>query len=414
MSARALLTLGIGQCVNWGVLYYAFAVLVLPLARELDVAAWVVTSAFSLALLMSALLAPAIGRWADRDWGPWLMQVGGFTAAVLLVAWIFVPGVLALYVVWTSLGVCMALTLYEPAFVLVGRAHRDPAARLRALAAVTIVGGLASTVFLPLTGLSVAAFEWRGTVLMLAAALAAATWATRVVVFRHMLPVPSPPAVEHSSGIAPDRGTSSQRFLIITSIFALASLAAAAFTTNLIPALGERGVSPATAALTGGLIGVMQLPGRALLMNGVLGGSPAQLLALSLGLQSAGLVAVAWGPSLPAIAGGTMLFALGSGLMTLLRPHAIQTLYGSGGLGYLNGRIARSQQLARAAGPMATAWLATQVGYAAVLTLLAGLFAAAVLICTRSAIGGFALPLPARASTVEVVTSETANGKRTT
>jgi MFS family permease len=414
MSARALLALGIGQCVNWGVLYYAFAVLVLPLARELDVAAWVVTSAFSLALLTSALLAPAVGRWGDRDRGPWLMQAGGFTAAVLLVAWTFVPGVLALYVVWASLGVCMALTLYEPAFVVVGRAHRDPAARLRALAAVTLVGGLASTVFFPLTGLSVAAIGWRGAVLMLAAVLVASTWATRVAVFRHMPAVPNPPTVEHASGIVPDRGTSSQRFLIITLIFALASLAGAAFTTNLIPALGERGISPATAALSGGVIGVMQLPGRALLMNGVLGGSPAPLLALSLGLQSAGLVAVAWGPSLPAIAAGTMLFALGSGLTTLLRPHIIQTMYASERVGYLNGRIARSQQLARAAGPMVIAWLASQVGYAAVLTVIAGLFAAAILVCARSAIGGFALPRPARASTVEVVTSETANGKRTT
>jgi hypothetical protein len=41
MTPRAIAALGIGQCVNWGVLYYAFAVLVLPLARELAVPTWV-------------------------------------------------------------------------------------------------------------------------------------------------------------------------------------------------------------------------------------------------------------------------------------------------------------------------------------------------------------------------------------
>jgi hypothetical protein len=74
MTSRAVVALGIGQCVNWGVLYYAFAVLVLPVERELGVATWVVTGAFSLALLMSAALAPAIGRWGDRDRGALVMQ----------------------------------------------------------------------------------------------------------------------------------------------------------------------------------------------------------------------------------------------------------------------------------------------------------------------------------------------------
>ena len=44
------------------------------------------------------------------------------------------PAVLTLYIVWAGIGVCMAATLYEPAFVIVGRAYDDPTRRLRALA----------------------------------------------------------------------------------------------------------------------------------------------------------------------------------------------------------------------------------------------------------------------------------------
>jgi MFS family permease len=374
MPPRAIVALGIGQCVNWGVLYYAFAVLVLPLERELGVSTWVVTGAFSLGLLMSAALAPTIGRWGDRDRGALVMQAGGFTASGLLVVWTLIQGVVMLYIVWAGLGLCMAATLYEPAFVIVGRACDDPTRRLRALAAVTLFGGLASTAFLPLTAWLREAFGWRGAVLVLAGLVMVSTCITRAFVFRD-LPQPSPrltPA--HSSAPAADGEAGSRRFPIIATMFALASLASAAFATNLVPALGERGINPATAAMLGGLIGVMQLPGRALLMNGVFSASPTRLLAGSLMLQALGLGAVALAPSVFVAAGGITAFALGAGLTTLVRPHLIQTLFDNRMGGYLNGRIARHQQLARAAGPLAIAWLAGLIGYAAVFAVIAGTF----------------------------------------
>ena len=96
----------------------------------------------------------------------------------------------------------------------------------------------------------------------------------------------------------PDAGTDPGRFLFVVASFALAALASAGFAANLVPALGERGASTATAAMLGGLMGVMQLPGRALLMNGAGAGSPARLVAASLLLHAFGLAAVAFAPSM--------------------------------------------------------------------------------------------------------------------
>ena len=62
MTGRALMALGLGQCVNWGVLYYAFAALMGPMASELRATPWVVTGAFSVALLVAALAAPIVGQ----------------------------------------------------------------------------------------------------------------------------------------------------------------------------------------------------------------------------------------------------------------------------------------------------------------------------------------------------------------
>lgn len=375
MTTRAVAWLGVGQLVNWGVLYYAFAVLVRPLEQELGVATWVITGAFSLALLMSAALAPAVGRWGDRGLGARAIQAGGFLAAALLAAWTAVPGVLALYIFWAALGLCMAATLYEPAFVLVARAHGDPATRLRALALVTLFGGLASTLFLPATGLLVDGLGWRGAVLTLAGLLAASTALTSLLVFRTLDAAPQAAVPGRGESPPETRPETSTRFRYVAGVFAAVSLASAAFVANLVPTLGERGVSASTAAMLGGLIGVMQLPGRALLMHGALAGSPSVLLAMSVALQAAGLGTVALGRAWPIMAGGTMVFALGAGLTTLVRPYLVQAMFAHESGGLLNGRIAMQQQLARAAGPLAIAWLAGRASYSAVFSVIAVVFA---------------------------------------
>ena len=386
MTSRAVAALGIGQCVNWGVLYYAFAILVVPLERELGVPTWVVTGAFSFALLMSAMLAPTIGGWGDRDRGAFVMQAGGVTAAALLVAWTVMPGVLALYVVWGGLGFCMAATLYEPAFVIVGRAYDDPARRLRALAAVTLFGGLASTIFLPTTAFLVDAMGWRGTVLVLALLLVLSTAIMQTFVFRHLSTAPVGSHVQPPAPAPAESAADSTRFRFIVVSFALASLASGGFAANLVPALGERGAPPAVAAMLGGLMGVMQLPGRALIMHGALAVSPARLVGASLLLHGVGLGAVAIAPSMAGVGLGTMILALGAGVTTLVRPHLIQTIFGSGRAGYLNGRLARHQQLARAAGPLAIAWCGGVVGYGAVFAIMAGSFAVVALL-SQGALG---------------------------
>jgi hypothetical protein len=138
--------------------------------------------------------------------------------------------------------------------------------------------------------------------------------------------------------------------------------------------MGEHGVTPKTAALLGGLLGVMQLPGRALLMSGTLKGSPRALLTVILALHACGLGVVAFSGSTLAAAGGITLFALGAGLTTLVRPHLIQTIFSPERGGYLNGRIAGRQQLARASGPILVAWLASVFGYGAVFAGLGATF----------------------------------------
>ena len=372
MSSRAIIALGLGQCVNWGVLYYAFGVLLIPVARDLGVAHWVVAGAFSTALFLSAAVAPTVGRWSDGGLGLPLIRSGGLAAGALLVLWVLVPGLPTLYLIWGAMGLCMAATLYEPAFVIIGRTLTEPAARLRALALVTVFGGLASTVFQPLTAVLIEVWGWRAAVIALASILALAACLT----FR-MAPEPlRPSGAAHTSAVADETSRLDPIFGRVLGVFAVASLASAAFTTTVVPALVERELPLPTAATLGGLFGVMQLPGRLLLMNRAFTGSPSNLVVSSLVLQAAGFATLALAHALPLMVAGIAVFGVGSGLMTLIRPHLVHTAFGAARAGYRNGILVRYQQLARAAGPVLAVGLASVVGFGALFGVFAGVMVA--------------------------------------
>ena len=81
---------------------------------------------------------------------------------------------LEFYLAWTLAGIAMSATLYAPAFAAItGWTRGDDRLRLRALTAVTLVAGLASTVFAPLTGWLLAPLGWQQTYVVLAAFVAA-------------------------------------------------------------------------------------------------------------------------------------------------------------------------------------------------------------------------------------------------
>lgn len=387
MTSRSIGALGAGQCLNWGVLYYAFAVLLPPVQAELGRPPWVVAGAFSLALLLSAALAPAVGRWCDRGHAARLMTVGAPAAALALLVWSVLPGVAGiagLYGVWAVLGLCMALTLYEPAFALITRAHDDAAARLRALAIVTVFGGMASTVVLPLTALLVDRAGWRAAAASLAALLLVSTvltaWAARGE-------DPRPATRAATAGPARrdpvEAGDLARRTRPLQIVFGLASLASSAFIANLVPALVERAVAPTTAGLLGGLFGVMQLPGRLLVAGRHVSPSASAVVATSFALQAAGLIVVAATTGTAVLAGGVVLFAAGAGLTIVARPYVVQALFPLEHAGAANGRLAQSQQVMRAVGPVLVAWLAGATSHAWIFGLLGLLLGAVAVTVVR-------------------------------
>jgi MFS family permease len=381
VTSRAVWAIGFGQLVNWGVLYYAFGVLLVPLERALSAPRWLVAGAFSVGLLVSALVAPAAGRLADRGQGPVVMQAGGFIAAGLLIVWGLVPSIWITYIVWAGLGLCMATILYEPVFAVVGRAFGDAESRLRAIATVTVMGGLASTAFLPGTSMLVDWAGWRGAVFALAVVIAVTTMLVSRIAFReHAWSSDEIRVALLGSGRAAAAHHPLPGLSRLVTAFSLSSIVNSALASNIVAALIERRLSPSRAAMIGGLFGVMQLPGRLLMTRSSFMPSPLALLGASFGLQIVGLAALMAEGSQAAMWTGVTVFACGAGLTTLARPYLVLQAYGAGRAGAANGAIARGQQLARAVGPVSAAVLAEGTSYRSVFGLLAILVLASLVI----------------------------------
>ncbi|HEV8692837.1 MAG TPA: MFS transporter [Lysobacter sp.] len=365
---QAIWLLGLCQCVLWGVLYYSFSVLLVPMENSLGLSRTAVAGAFSMGLLAMAVMAPIIGRWLDAGHATRVTRIGVTLAFAGLLLVAMAHGAIVLYAGWLCIGISMAMLLYEPAFALVIRAVAEENQRLRALAAVTVLGGLASTVFLPAVSALIAGWNWRAAVLVCAGAVVLAAWTME----RHVVPAlpaigsPSPRARVASESWPP-------HFAALVAIFASGTLASMALTTLLIPLLVDRGASPAVAAAVLAALGVAQLPGRIWLLRGRRE-VPARALNLSpIVLQVTGLAVIVLATSPWWVATGVAVFGLGAGLQTLARPWLVQALYGVSDAGRWNGEVARIQGFARAAGPVAAAGAAWVGGTPVVLAGVGGL-----------------------------------------
>src|SRR5690348_9355384 len=115
-----VITLSLTEITSWGILYYTFSLFLGPMEHDLHWNQASLTGAYSLALLVSGLMAVPIGRWLDRTRTPRvLMATGSLLGAAALAIWATVTALPVFYVLWVALGIAMAATLYEPAFTTV-------------------------------------------------------------------------------------------------------------------------------------------------------------------------------------------------------------------------------------------------------------------------------------------------------
>jgi MFS family permease len=372
---RIVAALSITVTVAYGVLQYAFGVLLPFMQQDLGWSRTEITGAFSVALLVSAGGGLVVGPLLDRGSPRLLMTAGAAAAAVLVAAWSRVETMTQLYLVFVGIGLTMATLFYEPVFTVVTKWFA--VRRHAALTTVTLVGATASLIFSPLTERLEASLGWRDALLVLAAILAVVAVPLHAGLLR---PSPDSSSTDPREPTAsPHRLLRTAAFWLLTGAFTFASFSTYVMVVHLVSLLISTGSGAAFAAFAAGLLGISQLPGRvafALVSRWL---SQAALPAAVFGLGTASLLLLVGERSNWA----AILFALGfgasSGMATLLRATLVGDLWGRARYGSVLAAVSAPYNLARAAAPVGGSLLVALGGYTTLLwVLVAGTATAAV------------------------------------
>jgi len=359
---RALIALCVTEITGWGVLYYA-----LPVAAG-DITAtegWThgeVFTAFSTGLLVSAVAGVGVGRLLDRLGPRPVMTVGSLVGVLGLLLVASAPNLAVFFVAWLVTGIAQSAALYPPAFAAITRWYGE--ARTWPLTVLTLVGGLASTVFAPITHLLVEDLGWRGAFLVLTAIYALVTIPLHAIFLTPPWPGNLLPAGGHHGRRQEIRSVvRSGRFLSLQMSLTLTALGMYAVTLNLIPLLTSRGFGPAAAATVFGLVGAGQVLGR-LLFAALPSGRAPYVRTLTIGTASVlvlTLLALLPGPA-PALVAAAILAGAVRGAFTLLQATAVSDRWGTRHFGALNGTFTVPLTASIALAPAAGAWASDLLG----------------------------------------------------
>lgn len=368
----ALPALCLTQIVGWGTVYYAFPVLNPAITRDTSWPATATTAAFSAALLVSAIAGIVVGRTLDHR-GPRTVMIAGSVLAVASLLIIAAAPDLAVFVFgWLMAGAAMAATFYQPAFAALTRWYGPH--RVRALTTLTLAGGLASTVFAPLTATLNQHLGWRGAYLVLAAILAILTIPTHALALNAPWPKapPLPAHIEETTAASVARG---RPFLLLAGALTLSAFAMYAVVIALVPLLTTRGATTTQAAWALGLGGAGQTAGRTLYAALARHTPPAARTACLIAAGGATTTALALTPGpYPLLIALAIAAGMVRGNLTLLQATAITGRWGTTHYGRLSGLLAAPTTTAGALAPFAGAALASPLGgYPHLFLLLAAL-----------------------------------------
>ncbi|MGL4608274.1 MAG: MFS transporter [Trueperaceae bacterium] len=370
-------TLAITQTIGYGVLTYVFSVFVKPMEAEFNWTRTQMSTAFSLALLCAGLVAIPVGRFVDKRGARLVMSAGAVLGTLLILAWSWVQTLPMFYLVMSLLGLAIATTLYDVAFTVVAVWFQRE--RTRAMLIITLIAGLASTIFIPLATFLNETLGWRDALRVLAL-LYALTIPLHALVIRRGprdlgLDVDGyAEAKSQSSSATPTTDAATLRswlfwYLLLAVTFV--RLAVSVLTAYLVPLLTERGYTPALVATAAGSIGLLQLVGRIFFAPLRRGFSLAKLSAFMFALHGVGLMFLLFIPNTLGLWLFVICYGSSNGAITLARAALLADVFGSKHYGQLNGIISFSVAMTGAVGPLVAGALHERSGnYSSTLVLL--------------------------------------------
>jgi len=367
-------TLGTSLTVSWASSYYIPAVLAVPMAEDLGLSTVWVFGAFSMAMAVSAVVAPWAGGRIDGVGGRGVLMLSNLIFAAGLGLLAVAPTFSILCAGWAVIGLGMGIGLYEAGFATLARIYGKDARG--PITGITLIAGFASTVGWPLSGLMLATWGWREACLgwaliHLTVALPLNAWLPTGVETKALTVVPladGPPPSRLALGL-------------LAFVFAATWFNSTAMATHLPGLLQTAGASTAVAIAAGALIGPAQVAARVLEFGLLRRFHPLISTRVAAAAHPVAAVAlVAFGG--PAAYVFAILHGAGNGILTIAKGTLPLALFGTAGYGRRLGWLNAPARVLQAAAPLifgaalaawglSAIWLTAGIGAASFIALLA-------------------------------------------
>ena len=340
-------TLGTAQTLAWASSYYLPAILAGPMSRDLGVSTPTVFAAFSVALIVSALLGPYAGKTIDRLGGRSVLMGSNLAFALGLAGLAHSHGTVGLFASWMVIGVGMGTGLYEAAFASLVRIFGSNSRT--AVTGITLIAGFSSTVGWPLSTYLDTQIGWRGACL---------TWAGLHVLLGLPLNALLPRMPTQSKVTVETGGDETAEFprrswgttAALSFVFAATWFISTAMATHLPTLLQLSGTSLGTAVMVGALIGPAQVGARLLDFVMLRRVHPLVSARIAAALHPVGVVAL-MGLGAPAAAVFGVLHGAGNGILTIAKGTLPLVFFGPVGYGQRQGVLMIPARVAQAFAP---------------------------------------------------------------
>jgi MFS family permease len=365
-----IVAIGTTQTIAWASSYYMPAILGAPIARALHLPSSVFFGLFSAALLLSAMVGPAVGWLIDRRGGRPVLAAANLVLAAGLVILAATHGIVGLAIAWTVLGLGIGMGLYDPAFAALTWLYGHEARS--AITGITLIAGFASTISWPASALFLDHFGWRAACLIWAGCnLLLAAPVNWLMIPRHATPAAAPQTAAGLPEIAPPRGA----MPILVFYFSATWFVQGAMAAHLPGLLRAAGASSTAAIAAAALVGPAQVGARLVEFGLLRSFHPVSSARIAAVLHpiGAGLL-VAFGA--PAVAAFAVLHGAGNGMITIAKGTLPLALFGPRGYGRRNGLLSVPARLLQSTAPLLFGLMLDRFGVASV-WLSAGLCLAA-------------------------------------
>jgi len=371
--------LGSSLTVSWASSYYIPAVLAVPMAEDLGLSPVWVFGAFSMAMVVSAMVGPWAGARIDGFGGRGVLMLSNLVFAAGLGLLAVAPSPLVLFAGWAVIGLGMGIGLYEAGFAtlagIYGKEARGP------ITGITLIAGFASTIGWPLSGLMLATWGWREACLgwaliHLMVALPLNAW----------LPKGTKTTAVEAIGVAEgpsEEGPPPSRLALwlLAFVFAATWFNSTAMAAHLPGLLHAAGASTAVAIAAGALIGPAQVAARVLEFGLLRRFHPlVSTRVAAVAHPVAAVVLVGFGG--PAAYVFALLHGAGNGILTIAKGTLPLALFGAAGYGRRIGWLNAPARILQAAAPLifgaaltawglSAIWLTAGIGLMSFIALLA-------------------------------------------